>query len=178
MLVETLEYSEILESEQFKSLLEIARIKKKHALEKVGTPIEGEPNQKYLLYVDYSEDKCIKKVDKYGLVWWDIPSYSNGSTRHAKSLFRIGNTCIGDGYCVCVDNDMSYYDYIKDESETEKILMTEYFDMNLVELVWTWDWRPWKKEAKKNGSYFIVVGEFYIALKINGKIVQKLDKHN
>lgn len=162
-------------SEQFQTLFKIAKRKQRKAMRKVGKIVDEDrdPNELFQICLHYPEDRMIKQTDKDGMTWWDVPSYTNGTTRHAQCLFRISpKTEIGHGYCVGAE-PLSKYEHIRQESETEKLLIQEHFGDHLVELVWTWDWAP----HKERNVYRIGVGDYYMAVKVNGKKVKTLENY-
>ncbi len=163
----------ILETEQFKTLLKMSRRKRTIMMKEVGKPVPNYHNsssEETMLYISYPESK-MTWTGKY----WDVPEYTNGTTRHARALFRITpriSLSNGYGYCVCV-SDISNYEDRRLESEYEKLMYKEDIKGQKVEIVWSWDWQPWDKDELKNGAWFLSVGKFYLAVKINGKIIKR-----
>lgn len=155
----------ITQTKEFKNLLKAARRKRSIMMKEVGKPV---PNSDEVtkLYISYPESK-MTWTGKY----WDIPKYTNGTTRHARALFRITNRIsIGGGYCVCVDS-LDKYEDRRLESEYEKLLSKKVIEGRNVEIVWTWEWRNWDKDEQKYGAWFLSVGAFYLAVRIDGNFV-------
>jgi hypothetical protein len=71
------------------SLKRAARKQHKKLLALVGTPVPNS-TETLLLYCSYPKDRMTWMEDH-----WDIPQYTNGSTRHAKCLFQIASTAVG-----------------------------------------------------------------------------------
>lgn len=166
VVIDHVKYRNILMSEQYETLYKIAKKKQQNLFKLVGTPIENEPHEKFLLDCSYSENKMTKVGD-----YWDIPQYCNGTTRHAKTLFRIANTCIGGGYAAQVG--YSSFEDLRKESEYEKVLIVEDFGDQHVEIVWTWYWKEWTKGERAHGAYFISVGEYYLETRVDDVIITR-----
>lgn len=156
------EVNTILKSEQYQSLLSIAKEQRKKLCKTLGEKITDHYNsEEVLMYISYSEKDAIW-TGKY----WDIPEYTNGTTRHARCLFLITpNTCVGQGYCVQTGSRESYEKY-RLESEHSKINLVETIQDHEVEISWTWEW-----DLKEKERYFIYPSEFFLQTRINGEVV-------
>jgi len=153
-------------SEQAETLLKIAQKTYKKLYKKVGVPIEGEPNETFLLSCSYSIEDCNWMGDH-----WDIPRYSNGSTRHTKCLFLIPPTYTGDGAYpyICDNNDTMEERFIGKDYDREKVLIKEYFSENLVEVIWSFDFGAPSSE----GQYYYFMDKFWFGIRLNGELIDK-----
>lgn len=153
-------------TEQMTSLVNIAKTQHQKLFKLIGQPVEDwypKNKEKIQLYVQYPEKFC-----KYNGQYWDIPEYTNGSTRHVKALFRLDMMACGDA-------EYAYrgsWDEINEKlkgCEREKLLIKEYIDGNLVELIWSYD----MKAPEQYGQHWYSVDYFWFAAKINGIVYQK-----
>ena len=153
---------EILKSEQYLTLLKIAKKQRQDLCKVLGEDVNSyHNNETVLLYISYPQ-KHATWTGKY----WDIPQYVNGSTRHARCLFLITpDVCIGQGYCVQTGSRESY-EKLRLESEHSKINLIETIQGHDVQISWTWEWDLEEKER-----WFIYPGEFFLETRINGKVV-------
>lgn len=154
-------------TEQMDSLVKIAKKKHKDLIKLVGQDVQPQLNsyssEKLQLYISYPEKYCT-----FNGKFWDIPQYSNGSTRHAQCLFLLGSMACGDAEYAYVGSWDEINENLK-SGEREKILIEEYIDDNLVELIWSFDMCAPRRE----GQHWYSVDYFWFAARINGIVYEK-----
>jgi hypothetical protein len=158
--------------QQEKSFLQIANLIYENMSRNIGTSIEGERSEKFQLYISYDIKKAewVDRPVTEGYGYWNIPRYTNGSTRRAECLFLLPCTAVGDA---------AYPYLVKDNSEMEKkftegynrerILAWEYFGEDKVEIIWSFDFG----KPHPYGQHHYWVDKFWFGLRINGEIVCK-----
>lgn len=160
--------------EQFETLLKLAARQHARMIKMVGVPIPGELSEKVSLYLTYPLDKCTKEKMPYSFGhYWDIPRYTNGSTRHAQCLFLMPCEAVCDGaypYLVKDTKEIEQRYLDTPGYDREKILIEEVFDgMNLIQVVWSFDYAV----PNGQGTWYYHVERFWFGIKKNGVLITK-----
>lgn len=160
--------------EQFETLLKLASTQHKRMNKIVGVPIPGELSEKVSLYITYPLDKCIKHKMPVGLGhYWDIPRYTNGSTRHAQCLFLLPCEAVHDGaypYSVRDTSEIEQRYLDTPGYDREKVLIEEVFDdINHIQVVWSFDYAV----PDGRGTWFYHIEKFWFGIKKNGILITK-----
>lgn len=158
---------------QFRGLLDIAITEHWKMIELVGIKISDFSSETFNLYVSYPVSQCkMKKIPGSLQHYWDIPEYSNGSTRHSKCLFLLPSHAVGDACYPYLVRDTSEVEERYKAStfyDREKILMTETIGNDFVEIVWSFDYG----QPDKNGAWYYHIQEFWFGVRVNGKIIHR-----
>lgn len=131
----------------------------------VGQPVPKSDGEKVRLAIDYFRDEAIYN-EKEG--YWDIPQYTNGTTRPARCIFLLHLLVCGDGEHCCVGSWEEINRHLA-KSEREKILASGEVDGNLVEYIWSYDMAGPLRE----GQWWYHIDHFWIGLRINGQIISR-----
>lgn len=155
-----------------RALLQLAASRHKKLMKLVGVPINkswpGEhTDDNVKLQISYPVGRCVKNGEL-----WDIPQYTNGSTRRASCLFLLPPDAVGDGmYAYAVSNNSEMEERFKESPlyDREKVLASESRNVNLFEVVWSYDFGSPRSE----GQHYYWVKEFWFGVRVNGKLLSK-----
>jgi hypothetical protein len=160
----------IMTAELSKSVLKKAKAAHKKLFNRIGTQISENSSEKVLLCVSYPVKYC-NKVD--GI--WDIPSYTNGTTRRTQCIFLIPSTAVGDGaYAYSVSNNTEMEERFKESDmyDREKVLASERVGKNLIEIVWSFDFSAPNRDVQQYYS----IDKFWFGVKVNDTLTMKRDE--
>jgi hypothetical protein len=158
---------------QFKTFLKIADSLQKKMESLVDQNIPGESHEKFLLYISYDIERCAKQpIPGTPHCYWDIPEYTNGTTRHAKCLFLLPWHSVGDACHPYLIQDTSEVEkrYLQNKGyDREKILLSEFFGEDLIEVVWSFDY----DKPRKEGNYYYSIDKFWFGIKKDNVLILK-----
>ena len=159
-------------TEQKRTLVKLAKSAYEKLIQMVGEPIPGESHEKFMLNISYDIKEC-NWIDKKG-GYWEIPRYSNGTTRRAKCIFLIPPAYTGDGgYAYLVrDNSVMESRFLENDNyDRRRLLIKEEIDGKLVELIWSFDFGT----PNKNGQYYYWIDKYWFGVVIDGELACKVD---
>ena len=158
-------------TEQQSTLVKIAIRQHKNLAKLIGQEVPNpynSSNEKIQLYISYPHH-----LATFNGKYWDIPQYTNGTTRRAQCLFLLGPMYTGDGTHAYLGDREEIERRLKD-SEREKILIQEEIDGNFIEIIWSYD----IASPNSHGQYYYYPDYFWFAIRINGIIIEKLKDIN
>jgi hypothetical protein len=144
-------------------LLSNAGKKYRSLMNLVGKPVPDSDREKIQLYVDYP-----RKYATFNGKFWDIPEYTNGTTRRVQCLFLIAPLHTGNGTHAYVGSEEEIEEKLV-ASEREKILASDTINGILIEVVWSFD----IEKPNRDGQYYYSIDAFWFGVRINGKLVKK-----
>jgi hypothetical protein len=151
------------DTEQFKTLMLIAKKKVKDYESLIGREVPNSPNETISMFIS---DR-VEHGATYKNGYWDCPNFTAGTTRRAQGIFRVDPGHYPGDYGGC-RYPQKFKDKYKKLSEFEKILITEYFGEDFVEIIWAWDWMSHEKAGPD--CWGLAMEQPEIKVRINGII--------
>lgn len=158
--------------EQFSTLLKLAKKRHKAMMALVGEKIEDEPNETFEIYHPYPLKYANKIMHPKGFYYWDIPEYSNGSTRNARCLFLLPSHAVADAmypYLIRDNSEMEAKYALTPGYDRDRLLITETIGNDEIEIIWSFDY----KKPSKHGNYWYSIDKFWFGVRVNGLVLHQ-----